>query len=251
MKLLSILTLLSIGNATAFAPIPATGTTSRAHRSESTTELSGMKTEVAKVAAAAVVGTMGYKKIAGGGSSAKLSDEEIEKEIGISRADHENRNLLNELPNGKIKPSKDDPTIWLDDDGREWKLNAEPNAAYHQPMSVPMAFVRAHFANIFFGLGKVPNLKFISPNADGRYSEICANRYTGELVIDQKIMGTFNLATDAPDAMVDGKLPTTGEHDTLDVKPHEMYGGLYRHVAVGLELESIKEAPVVLAHLDK
>ena len=41
---------------------------------------------------------------------------------------------------------------------------------------------------------KVPNLKFISPNADGKYSEVCANRYKGELVTDQKIIGTFNFA---------------------------------------------------------
>jgi hypothetical protein len=142
------------------------------------------------------------------------SDKEIEQKIGLSRKDDENRNQLNELPNeppnGKLKSSAEDSTIWKDDDGRPWKLNAEPNAAYHQPMSVPVAFIRAHLSKLIPFL-KVPNLKFISPNADGRYSEVCANRYTGELVVDQKIIGTFNLATDAPDAMKDGKLPTTGE----------------------------------------
>ncbi len=249
MKFLSIVALLSIGNVSAFAPVPATKIGLRQY----STELEGVKTEVVKIAGAAVVGTLGYKKLKGG--SEPLSDEEIEKKIGLSREDHENRNLLNELPNGKISPSAEDPTVWLDDDGREWKLNAEPNAAYHQPMPVPVAFVRAHFANIFFGIGKVPNLKFISPNADGRYSEICANRYTGELVIDQKILGTFNLCKDAPNGMVDGKLPTDGEHDLYDVQPHNLYGGFYKHVAMGTDgpivVGSIDKGPVVLGKLEK
>lgn len=50
------------------------------------------------------------------------TDEDIEKKIGLSRADHENRNIYNELPNGKIKPSTQDPTIWTDDDGRQCGL---------------------------------------------------------------------------------------------------------------------------------
>ncbi len=128
-------------------------------------------------------------------------DDKVEEETCLSRADHKNRNMFNELPNGKIKPSAEDDTVWKDADGREWKLNAKRNAAYHQPMPVWVAFVWAHVANVLGGFCKVPNLKFISTNADGRYLEICANRYTGELVIDQTIMGTFNLATDAPDAM--------------------------------------------------
>lgn len=72
------------------------------------------------------------------------TDEDIEKKIGLSRADHKNRNIYNELPNGKIKPSTQDPTIWTDDDGRQWTLNAEQNAAYHQPMPVALAFVIEH-----------------------------------------------------------------------------------------------------------
>jgi len=140
------------------------------------------------------------------------SDEEIEKQIGLSRQNHENRNELNELPTGKLRPSPEDKSEWKDDDGRTWKLNKEQNAAYHQPMPVWVAFVRAYLGKVL-PFCKVPNLKFISPNANnGMYSEVCANRYTGELVIEQKIMGTFNFATDAPDAMKDGKLPTTGEH---------------------------------------
>jgi hypothetical protein len=177
------------------------------------------------------------------------SDEEIEQRIGLSREDHENRNQFNELPNGKLKPSEEDDSIWKDDNGRPWKLNAEPNAAYHQPMPVPIAFIRAHLSKFISSL-KVPNLKFISPNEDGRYSEVCANRYTGELVIEQKIMGTFNLCTDAPNAMEDGKLPTTGEHDTLDIIPHKEYGGIYRHIASGIEAGSLEKGPVILAKLD-
>jgi hypothetical protein len=44
------------------------------------------------------------------------SDKEIEQKIGLSRKDHENRNQLNEhpneLPNGKLKSSAEDFTIW-------------------------------------------------------------------------------------------------------------------------------------------
>jgi hypothetical protein len=40
------------------------------------------------------------------------SDKEIEQKIGLSRKDNENRNQLNELPNGKLKPSAEDSTIW-------------------------------------------------------------------------------------------------------------------------------------------
>jgi hypothetical protein len=176
------------------------------------------------------------------------TDREIEKIVlGLSRKDHEDRNLLNELPSGTMKPSMVDPTIWKDDAGRPWKLNAEPNAAYHQPMPLAIAFIRGHIGGIIPCL-KVPNLKFISPNADGRYSEVCANRYTGELVIDQLIMGTFNLCTDAPDAMKDGKLPTTGEHAFLDIDTHNAYGGKYKHIAKGLEVGSLKKGPVILHH---
>lgn len=176
-------------------------------------------------------------------------DEQIEKRIGLSREDHENRNQLNELPKGTLTPSQEDCTIWKDDDGRPWKLNAEPNAAYHQPMSVPMAFIRAHLSKLLPFL-KVPNLKFISPNADGRYSEVCANRYTGELVIEQQIMGTFNLCTDAPNAMEDGKLPTTGEHELWDIIPHKEYGGNYKQIATGIEVGSLEKGPVILAKLE-
>lgn len=178
------------------------------------------------------------------------ADDEIEQRIGLSREDHENRNQLNELPKGKISPSAEDPTIWTDANNRPWKLNAEPNAAYHQPMPVAVAFVRAYLGRIIPQL-KVPNLKFISPNADGRYSEVCANRYTGELVIERKIMGTYNFASDAPDAMKDGKLPTTGEHDVLDVIPHNEYGGKYRHIAKGMAFGSISKGPVLLGTTEK
>lgn len=177
------------------------------------------------------------------------SDEEIFELINLSREDHENRNLLNELPNGTLKPSEEDYTIWKDDDGRPWKLNKEQNAAYHQPMPLVIAFVRGYLGKYIRFL-RVPNLKFISPNADGRYSEVIANRKTGELVIDQQLIGTFNFATDAPNAMDDGKLPTTGEHDTLDVIPHSAYGFNYKHVAAGIELASIKKGPIVLGHFD-
>jgi len=185
-------------------------------------------------------------------SSAILAstDKVIESRIKLSRKNHENRNQLNELPNGKLKPSLEDKTIWKDDEGRPWKLNAEPNAAYHQPMPVAIAFIRAYIGAVI-PIFKVPNLKFVSPNKDGRYSEVCANRYTGELVIEQKIIGTYNYATDAPDAMKDGKLPTTGEHDTLDVIPHNEYGWNYLYIAKGIEIGSLEKGPVILGQLDE
>ena len=118
-------------------------------------------------------------------------------------------------------------------------------------MPLAFAFIPAYLGAVISGL-KVPNLKFISPNKDtGLYSEVCANRYTGELVIEQKIMGTFNFATDAPDAMKDGKLPTTGKHDTLDVIPHNEYGGNYLHIAKGIPIGSIEKGPVILGQLNE
>ena len=177
------------------------------------------------------------------------SDDEIKEKTGLSREDHENRNEFNELPNGKIKPSGEDPTIWKDEDGRPWKLCAEQNAAHHQPMHLYIAFIRGYLSKCLPFM-KVPNLKFFSPNADGRYSEICANRYTGELLIDQQIMGTFNFCTDAPDAMTIGSLPTTGEHDLLDIVPHNEYGGAYKYIAKGMKIGDIEKGPVVLGKLD-
>lgn len=179
-----------------------------------------------------------------------LTDEEIEQQIGLSREAHENRNKLNELPTGLLNPSPSDPTIWKDEKGRPWKLNAEPNAAYHQPTSVPVSFIKAHLSYWLPSL-KVPNLKFISPNKDGRYSEVIANRYTGELVIEQKIMGTFNLCTDAPDGMVAGKLPTDGEHKKWDIDPHNMYGGGYKQIAKGIDVGSVDKGPVILGTCEK
>jgi hypothetical protein len=95
-------------------------------------------------------------------------------------------------------------------------------------------------------------LKVISPNADGRYFEVCADRYRGELAIEQTMMGTFNLCagTDARNAMEDGKLPTTGEHDTLDIIPYKEYGGICRHIATGIKVGSLEKGQVILAKLD-
>jgi len=173
------------------------------------------------------------------------ADEETQELTGLSRAEHGNRNQRNELPKGQLTATAEDPTMWKDEDGREWKLNAEQNAAYHQPMPVWIAFVRAILGR-FIPFLKVPNLKFISKNADGMYSEVCANRYTGELVIAQKIMGTFNLCKDAPNAMKDGKLPTGGQHRMLDIIPHEEYGGTYKQVAKGIDVGQLEKGPVIL-----
>ena len=175
------------------------------------------------------------------------TDAQIEKETGISRAQHENRNELNELPTKKLKPIDKEETLYEDGAGRVWRRNPDLNASYHQPMPLAIAAIRSIFSSVFFGIGKVPNLKFMSPNADGTYSEVCANRYTGELIIDQEIMGTYNFATDAPDAMKTGNLPGTGEHKTMDIDTHEQYGGNYKQYAKGIPIGSLDKPPVILS----
>mmetsp|Transcript_28316 Transcript_28316/g.32554 ORF Transcript_28316/g.32554 Transcript_28316/m.32554 type:complete len:187 (-) Transcript_28316:125-685(-) len=178
------------------------------------------------------------------------SDDDIEKRIGLSRKDHENRIMLNELPKGKITPSVDDPTIWKDEDGRPWKLNPDEIAVYHQPTNIVSAEIRAFVGKVIPSI-RNPNLKFISPNADGRYSEVCANRYTGELVIEQQLIGTFNFAADAPNAMKDAKYPAHGEHERLDVTPHNEYGGKYKHIARDIPIGSLEKGPVILGLLEE
>jgi hypothetical protein len=177
-------------------------------------------------------------------------DAKIEEMLGVSRADHENRNQFNELPNGKLNPSPEDETIWKDDDGRPWKLNAEQLAAYHQETWFVFAYITAQIGRVIPSV-KVPNLKFFSPNADGKFSEVIANRYTGELLIDQRYIGTYNfcLLEDAPNAMKDGKLPFA-EHKRLDVDTHNSYGGNYRHLAINMPIDSVKKGPVILGTVE-
>jgi hypothetical protein len=97
-----------------------------------------------------------------------------------------------------------------------------------------------------------PQLEIQQPECRWKvFRGLRANRYTGELVIEQKIMGTFNLCPDAPNVMEDGKLPTTGDHDALDIIPHKEYGGIYRQIATGIvEAGSLEKGPVILAKLD-
>jgi hypothetical protein len=173
-------------------------------------------------------------------------DKEIEEKTGISREKHENRNELNELPVGQLKQSKEDKTVYTDDNGRFWKLNSDIAASYHQPMHLWVAAARSIFSSILCGVGQVPNVKFISLNEDHTYSEVVANRYTGELVMDPQIMGTYNFCTDEPLGMQNGALGIDGEHKKFDIIPHEEYGGNYKHIAKGIPVGSLKKAPVVL-----
>lgn len=173
-------------------------------------------------------------------------DRDIEKQTGISREDHENRNKINEMPTGKLTPSPEDPTTWVDEAEKAWKLVPEKYASENQPMRVPLARLRAVLGKPFPFL-KVPNLKFISTNAEKGFSEICANRFTGKLIIEQEFMGTMNLCTDAPDdVMATGIIPNKGEHRMLDILPHYLYGPNYKQITKDVELGSIEEAPVVL-----
>lgn len=176
------------------------------------------------------------------------NDAEIEKKTGISREQHENRNDLNELPTGKLKSTDDKEQFYKDDADRVWRRTADLYASYHQPFPKNLAIIRSLFSSVFFGLGKVPNLKFISKNANGTHSEICANRYTGELIVSPEIMGTYNFATDEPDAMETGNLSASGEHKTKDIITHEEYGANYKHIAKGIPVGSFDDgkAPIVL-----
>ena len=173
-------------------------------------------------------------------------DKEIEEKTGISREKHENRNELNELPVGQLKQNKEDKTVYTDDNGRLWKLNPNIAASYHQPMPLYVAAARSIFSSVFFGLWQVPNLKFISLNKDKTYSEVVANRYTGELVMDPQIFGTYNFCTDEPLGIQNGQLGTDGEHKKFDIIPHEEYGGNYKHIAKGIPVGSLEKAPVIL-----
>lgn len=182
----------------------------------------------------------------------KLSDDEIEAKIGCSRARHENRNgEINDLPTGKMKikdPSKD-KMLYVDDAGREWRRNPDIFSSYHQPMSMPNAVFHSIIDALIFCVDfPVPNMKFISINNDGTWSEVICNRYTGELIVDPKYFGTANFCCDCPNGMKTGSLATK-EHVNLDVKTHEMYGCNYKHIAKGIPVgyyDGHRPHPVIL-----
>ena len=163
------------------------------------------------------------------------TDAEIEAKYGISRHQHEHRNdICNDLPTGKLKlKSPDDKWMYVDDAGREWRRNPDIFSSYHQPMSLVNAIFHSIIdAAIFCVSFPVPNMKFISKNEDGTYSEVICNRYTGELVVDPKYFGTSNYCKDEH-GMKTGKL-TSKDHVYLDVKTHEKYGCDYKHISKGV-----------------
>jgi len=177
---------------------------------------------------------------------------------GNSREAHEGRNgPNNELPTGKlqVKDNTDDTDnhnnmMYVDEAGREWRLNPDIAASFHQPtMGVVRAVLHSILDCVIFCVDfPVPNIKFISENDDKTWSEVICNRYTGELVVDPKIFGTANFCTDCPDGMEKGALSTT-EHVQKDVKPHQKYGDKYRHIAKGMDLNHFdnRPLPVILA----
>jgi hypothetical protein len=112
------------------------------------------------------------------------NETETEKETEISREQHENRNELNELPVGKLKPKEEGSMEYVDDEGRLWRRNPDTAAAYHQRTGAVVSFPQGIRQQHFLWFLEVPNLKFNSQNADKSYSEIVANRYTGELIVD-------------------------------------------------------------------
>jgi hypothetical protein len=173
-----------------------------------------------------------------GSAKKKNNDLETELETGIDRETHENRNDKNELPVGKLTITPEDKMIYVDGAGRKWKRYPDHQAAYHQPIPVAIAYLRAVCSNVLMGVGKVPNLKFTSKNEDGRtYSEVCCNRYTGELIVDQKLLGTLNFVSNN-----DSKKG----HVRTDVVPHSEYGWDYKHVAKGIPIDSVFEPIVIL-----
>lgn len=170
----------------------------------------------------------------------------------MSRKQHEDRNQLNELPVGLLKPTKGDSFLYLDDNDRQWRRNADLYASFHQGMPKWLAIVRSIISMIFLGLWKVPNLKFISQNEDKTYSEACCNRYTGELLLDPQYFGTYNFCKDDGEAMVDGNLPTGGDHEKLDVIPHDEYGANYKHIAKGIPVGYYDNRPTpIILYLEE
>ena len=167
----------------------------------------------------------------------KLTDDEIEAKLGISRRKHEDRNnICNDLPTGKlrIKDFNKDKMLYVDDAGRDWRRNPDIFSSYHQPMSMINAVFHSIVDAVIFCVDfPVPNMKFISLNEDGTWSEVICNRYTGELIVDPKYFGTSNFCTDCPKGMETGSL-STKEHVQLDVRSHEMYGSNYTYIAKGI-----------------
>lgn len=177
-------------------------------------------------------------------------DAAIEKFTGISRAQHENRNSLNQLPSGKLKPKDGEKKLYIDDAGRLWRRVPDIFASFHQPFPKNLAIIRSVLSFVTFGFTKVPNLKFMGKNDDGTFAEVCVNRYSGKLIVDPALMGSHNFATDAPKALETGSLPTTGEHWLLDIVPHEQYGAKYRHIAAGFPVGSLDGKEPVVAMAD-
>ena len=169
-------------------------------------------------------------------SKTKMSDEEIEAKTGISREKHECRNdLCNELPTGKLKQQ---PAVhrmmYVDDAGRQWRRNPDIFSSYHQPMSMPNALFHSIVDMLIFCVDfPVPNMKFISLNEDGNWSEVICNRYTGELIVDPEYFGTSNFCQDCPKGMKTGSLASK-QHVMMDVQTHEKYGCGYKHIAKGI-----------------
>lgn len=174
----------------------------------------------------------------------KKNDREIEQMTGISREVHECRNgQINEQPTGKLRASKDNDMIYVDEavpTGREWHLQNDFAASYHQPtLGCVRAFINSILDCVIFCVDfPVPNMKFISENDDKTWSEVICNRYTGELVVDPRIIGTGNWGAS-------GSL----DHIHKDMQPHEKYGAHYRHIYKGMDIHYYdnRPLPVILA----
>jgi hypothetical protein len=173
---------------------------------------------------------------------ASSKDDAIETLTGISREQHENRNAFNELPTGKLHPAKKNEQgstsknaqFYLDEADRLWRRTPDLYSMFHQPFPVTVALIRSIVTPLTVGLTQVPYIKLISPNAASssdnyqeqqyrHFSEIVVNRYTGELIIDPQVMGTYNLCAveDVEKAMRTGATRGEGhQHTLMDVVPH-------------------------------
>ena len=151
----------------------------------------------------------------------------------ISQEKHENRNQYNIIPR-ILKKQKGN--LYLDENKNQWVLNEDYYASYHQPNHLYISALRSIVSKYFFGLFKVPNLKFIRKTyQDKGISEVVVNRYNGTLITDPLIFGTFNFchASDyEEDVMSNGNLPSSGLHKTRDIDPHEKYGANYKHIGI-------------------
>ena len=177
----------------------------------------------------------------------------------ISKKQHFSRNKLNQLPTGQLikQPNDGDGgdgvTRYIDKSNNVWFASPDYYASYHQPMHLYVAGIRSLIAKYCFGFLRVPNLKIMTVHKDLTLSEIIVNRYTGTLITDPKIFGTFNFCKTSyyeQDIVAQGHFPATGSHKVLDIDPHNNWGSDYTDVSTTMAVPYTGKNIVVLTDTD-